>query len=160
MLWVQINEFVSSVYWSIGKGWAYWKSQNQMLPNCYAFDRFNGYAHDGAVVNSLIDHPKSALSVQLISTRLSPEKLCHYTNNTNAWYSQQGVMTQKWAMSAFQCWHYRKHRYYQGSKNNALFSYCIPCLATNRLWTISHQSFTVHWLWLTKPGFETCTFFR
>ena len=59
--------------------------QNQMLPNCYAFDRFNGYAHDlGAVVNSLIDHPKSALSVQLISTRLSPEENSAYTNNTNA----------------------------------------------------------------------------
>ena len=70
--------------------------QNQMLPTCYAFDRFNGCAHDlGAVVNSLIDHPYSAFSVQLIPTRLSPEENSAITQITPMLDTlSKGVMTQ------------------------------------------------------------------
>lgn len=101
--------------------------QNQMLPNCYAFDRFNGYAHDlGAVVNSLIDHPHSAFSVQLIPTRLTSEENSAITQITPMLDTlSKGVMTQGVGNVSFSNADTlsETYRYYQGSKNNALFSY-------------------------------------
>lgn len=101
--------------------------QNQMLPNCYAFDRFNGYAHDlGAVVNSLIDHSHSAFSVQLISTRLFPEENSAITQITPMLDTlSKGVLTQGVGNVSFSNADTlsETYRYYQGSKNNALFSY-------------------------------------
>ena len=101
--------------------------QNQMIPTCYAFDRFNGYAHDlGAVVNSLIDHPHSALSIQLISTRLSAEENSAITQMTPMLDTlSKGVMTQGVGNVSFSNADTlsETYRYYQSSKNNALFSY-------------------------------------
>ena len=101
--------------------------QNQMLPNCYAFDRFNGCAHDlGAMVNSLIDHPYSAFSVQLIPTRLSPEENSAITQITPMLDTlSKGVMTQGVGSVSFSNADMiaETYRYYQGSKNNALFTY-------------------------------------
>ncbi len=101
--------------------------QNQMLPNCYAFDRFNGYAHDlGSVVNSLIDHPYSALSIQLIPTRLSAEENSAITQITPMLdMLSKGVMTQGVGNVSFSNTDTlsETYRYYQGSKNNALFAY-------------------------------------
>lgn len=101
--------------------------QNQMLPNCYAFDRFNGYAHDlGAMVNSLIDHPYSALSIQLIPTSLSYEENSAITQITPMLDTlSKGVMTQGVGNVSFSNADTlsETYRYYQGSKNNALFSY-------------------------------------
>ena len=101
--------------------------QNQMLPTCYAFDRFNGCAHDlGAVVNSLIDHPYSAFSVQLIPTRLSPEENSAITQITPMLDTlSKGVMTQGVGSVSFSNADViaETYRYYQGSKNNALFTY-------------------------------------
>lgn len=101
--------------------------QNTMLPNCYAFDRFNGYAHDlGAVVNSLIDHPYSALSVQLIPTLLSPEEDAVIAQVTPILDTlSKGVMTQGVGNVSFSSADTlaETYRYYQSSKNNALFTY-------------------------------------
>lgn len=101
--------------------------QNQMLPNCYAFDRLNGYAHDlGAVVNSLIDHPYSALSIQLIPTSLSSEENSAITQITPMLDTlSKGVMTQGVGNVSFSNADTlsETYRYYQGSKNNALFTY-------------------------------------
>ena len=101
--------------------------QNQMLPNCFAFDRFNGYAHDlGAVVNSLIDHPHSVLSIQLIPTRLSAEENSAITQITPMLDTlSKGVMTQGVGNVSFSNADTlsETYRYYQSSKNNALFSY-------------------------------------
>ena len=101
--------------------------QNQMLPSCYAFDRFNGYAHDlGAIVNSLIDHPYSALSIQLIPTRLSSEENSAISQITPMLDTlSKGVMTQGVGNVSFSNADTlsETYRYYQGSKNNALFSY-------------------------------------
>ena len=101
--------------------------QNQMLPNCYAFDRLNGCAHDlGAVVNSLIDHPHSALSVQLIPTRLSPEENSAITQITPMLDTlSKGIMTQGVGNVSFSNADVlaETYRYYQSSKNNALFTY-------------------------------------
>lgn len=101
--------------------------QNQMLPNCYAFDRFNGCAHDlGAVVNSLIDHPYSALSVQLIPTRLSLEESSAIMQITPMLDTlSKGVATEGVGNVSFSNADdlAETYRYYQSSKNNALFTY-------------------------------------
>lgn len=101
--------------------------QNQMLPNCYAFDRLNGCAHDlGTVVNSLIDHPYSAFSIQLIPTRLSPEENSAITQITPMLDTlSKGIMTQGVGSVSFSNADViaKTYRYYQGSKNNALFTY-------------------------------------
>lgn len=101
--------------------------QNQMLPSCYAFDRFHGYAYDlGAIVNSLIDHPHSALFIQLIPTRLSLEENAAITQITPMLDTlSKGIMTQGVGNVSFSNADTlaETYRYYQGSKNNALFSY-------------------------------------
>lgn len=101
--------------------------QNQMLPNCYAFDRFNGYSHDlGAVINSLIDHPYSALSVQLIPTQLTSEESFAITQITPMLDTlSKGIMTQGVGNVSFSNTDTlaETYRYYQSSKNNALFMY-------------------------------------
>lgn len=101
--------------------------QNQMLPNCYAFDRFNGCARDlGALVNCLIDHPYTAFSVQLISTRLSLEENAAITQLTPMLDTlSKGVMTQGVGNVSFSNADIlsETYRYYQSSKNNALFTY-------------------------------------
>jgi len=103
--------------------------QNQMMPQCYAFDRFNGYAHDlGSIVNSLIDHPNMAFSVQLIPTRLLPEENAAITQITPMLDTlSKGVMTQGVGNVSFSNADMlaETYRYYQGSKNNALFFYNI-----------------------------------
>ena len=101
--------------------------QNQMLPLCYAFDRFNGYAHDlGAVVNSLIDHPNTVFSVQLIPTTLSQSEDSAITQLTPILDTlSKGVITQGVGSVRFSNADalFDTYKYYQSSRNNALFSY-------------------------------------
>ena len=101
--------------------------QNQMLPACYAFDRFSGCAHDlGTLVNCLISHPNSAFSVQLIPTRLSPEENTAITQITPMLDTlSKGVMTQGVGNVSFSNTDIlaETYRYYQSSKNHALFTY-------------------------------------
>lgn len=108
--------------------------QNQMLPNCYVFDRFISCAHDlGAIVNSLIDHPYSAVSIQLIPTRLSTEENAAIVQMTPMLDTlSKGVMTQGVGNVSFSNTDSiaETYRYYQSSKNNALFSYCFVVLGS------------------------------
>lgn len=101
--------------------------QNQMLPQCYAFDRFTSCAHDlGAIVNSLIDHPNSAMSIQIIPTRLSEDESSTIAQVTPILDAlSKGVMTQGVGNMSFSSADAlaETYRYYQNSKNNALFSY-------------------------------------
>lgn len=101
--------------------------QNSMLPYCYAFDRFNGCAYDfGALVNSLIDHPHSALSIQLIPTRLTAEENAAIMQLTPMLDTlSKGVMTQGVGNVSFSNADMlaETYRYYQNSKNSALFTY-------------------------------------
>lgn len=101
--------------------------QNQMLPYYYAFDRFEGFAHDlSSVVNSLIEHPNCALSVQLIPTRMLPEEYSTITQITpmldtlsnGVW--AQGVGTVSFSNADNLS---KTYRYYQTNSNNALFMY-------------------------------------
>lgn len=101
--------------------------QNQMLPNCYVFDRFNGCAHDlGTVINSLINHPYCAFSVQLIPTQISREENSAITQLTPILDTlSKGIMTQGVGNVSFSNADLlaETYRYYQNSKNNALFNY-------------------------------------
>ncbi len=50
--------------------------QNSMMNDCYSFGLFHAAAPDlSSVVNSLIDHPNCALSIQLVPTFFSGEEL-------------------------------------------------------------------------------------
>ena len=101
--------------------------QNQMLPNCYAFDRFTGVAHDlGSIVNSLIHHPNTAFSAQLIPTRLSEKENTAISQITPILDTlSKGVMTQGIGNVSFSGADMlvETYKYYQSSKNNALFLY-------------------------------------
>ena len=108
--------------------------QNQILPRCYAFDRLNGCAHDlGALVNSLIDHPNAAVSVQLIPTYLSSEENATIMQITPMLDTlSKGVMTQGVGNVSFSNADTlsETYRYYQESKNSALFSYNFTVFGT------------------------------
>lgn len=101
--------------------------QNTMLPSCYGFDCFGGAAHDlGAIVNSLIDHPYSAFSVQLIPTGFSAEEKSAISQVTPLLETlSRGVMTQGVGSVSFSnADHLAKtYKYYQNNSNNALFTY-------------------------------------
>ncbi len=101
--------------------------QNQLLPECYVFDRFNGCAHDlGALVNCLIDHPQCVFSVQLIPTQLSVEENSAITQLTPILDTlSNGVMAQGVGNVSFSNVDAlaETYRYYQSSRNNALFTY-------------------------------------
>lgn len=109
--------------------------QNSMLPICYAFDIFNGYAHDlGALVSSLIDHPHTVLSVQLIPTQLTTEENSSITRLTPILDTlSKGVMTQGVGNVSFSNADIlaETYRYYQSSKNNALFTYNFIIFGSN-----------------------------
>lgn len=100
---------------------------NTMLPNCFAFDLFNGYAPDlSAVVNCLIDHPASALSIQLIPTVMLAEEssaitqITPYLDTLSKGVSTQGVGSVSFSNADSLS---ETYQYYQRSKNNALFFY-------------------------------------
>ncbi|MBQ9594068.1 MAG: ATP-binding protein [Lachnospiraceae bacterium] len=99
----------------------------EMLPNCYGFDRFDAVARDlGNVVNSLIDHPNCALSVQLMPTRFSPQENAAVAQITPILDTlSHGIMTQGVGNVAFSGAERlaETYRYYQSSRNNALFGY-------------------------------------
>ena len=101
--------------------------QNQMLPACYAFDRLDAYAHDLAtIVNSLIDHPNCAFSVQLLPTSYTAEESNAISQITPVLDTlSKGVMTQGIGSVSFSIADTlaETYRYYQTNKNNALFSY-------------------------------------
>lgn len=103
--------------------------QNEMLPSCYSIDKLEASAHDlGSIVNSLIDHPYCAVSFQLTPTRFTFEE-----NGAIAQMAQildtlsKGVMTQgigNVSITAAEALS-PVYKYYQSSKNNALFTYGI-----------------------------------
>lgn len=109
--------------------------QNQILPACYVFDRFHGCAHDlGMVVNSLIDHPYSAFSVQLIPTRLSSEESSAIIQITPMLDTlSKGIMAQGVGNVTFSNADTlaETYRYYQSNRNNALFNYNFAVYGSN-----------------------------
>ena len=122
--------------------------QNQMLPICYAFDVLDGYARDlGSIVNSLINNPNCAFSVQLIPTVLSNienSKIMQLTPILDT--LSHGIMTQGVGNVSFSNTDElaRTYRYYQNNKNKALFTYNIAVygnrIATEDLLSKVHGS--------------------
>lgn len=101
--------------------------QNAMLPNCYSFDRLNGCAYDlGAVFSSLIDHPYSVFSVQLIPTGFSAEenaamaRITPMLDTLSKGVTAQGVGNVIFSNADNLA---ETYRYYQRNKNSALFMY-------------------------------------
>jgi len=103
--------------------------QNQMLPSCYSINKFEAAAHDlSAIVNSLIDHPYTAVSFQITPTRFSAEEngaisqMAQILDTLSKGVMTQGVgnvsITAAESLSAV-------YRYYQANKNSSLFLYGI-----------------------------------
>lgn len=100
---------------------------NQMLPSCYAFDEFNGCARDlGSIVNSLINHPNCGFSVQLIPTKMYAQEISAISQITpmldtlSKGVMAQGIGNVTYASAEKMA---ETYRYYQNSKNGALFCY-------------------------------------
>lgn len=103
--------------------------QNQMLPACYSVNKFEAAAHDlSAIVNSLIEHPYTAISFQITPTRFTVEEngaisqMAQILDTLSKGVMTQGVgnvsITAAESLSAV-------YRYYQANKNSALFLYGI-----------------------------------
>lgn len=103
--------------------------QNALLPACYGYDRFGGLEDDlSTVVNSLIEYPHTAFSVQLLPTRFSAEEQGTIAQITPSLDTlTNGVMTQGVGSVSFSnaADLAETYRYYQANKNNALFLYNI-----------------------------------
>lgn len=100
---------------------------NQMLPSCYAYDEFNGCARDlGSIVNSLINHPNCCFSVQLIPTKMYAQEINAISQITPMLDTlSKGVMAQGIGNVTYASAEKlaETYRYYQNSKNGALFCY-------------------------------------
>lgn len=103
--------------------------QNQILPSCYAFDMLDSFSYDmSGIVGCLIEHPYSALSIQLIPTAFTGNELSVITQVTQALDTlSKGVMAQGVGNVSFSVADNltNVYKYYQGNRNNALFTYNI-----------------------------------
>lgn len=103
--------------------------QNQLLSQCYSFDRFGASAPDmGAIVNCLIEHPNTVVSIQLTPTLLSKEEHMAITQLAQVLDTlSKGVMTQgvgNVSVTAAESVS-SVYRYYQENANSPLFLYGI-----------------------------------
>lgn len=103
--------------------------QNQMLPQCYAYDRFDAYAPDlSSLVSCLIDHPYNAVSFSLIPTRYKKDEINTLTQisqileNLNRGIMMQGVGNVNYSAAKKLA---ESYNYYSINKNNALFYFNI-----------------------------------
>ena len=103
--------------------------QNQILNECYAFDRIPESEQDLAkIANILVEYPDSHISFQLIPTRYSPEESTCLERMTNALETlTKGVRDQAAGNIGFALAekHAETYKYYADRRNAALFSYSI-----------------------------------
>lgn len=103
--------------------------QNQLLPFCYAYDRFPITGNDlSRIVNVLIDYPDSAVSMQLIPTTLDENEIAEVDRITQALDTlSRGVMDQGIGNVSFALAqkHADVYRYYSENKTSALFAFNI-----------------------------------
>lgn len=130
---IRLNELLGNIQMesmeALVKDEAVENLQNQMLPYCYKYNRFNGFAHDlGIIVNSLIEYPHTVFSVQLIPTHYSTEEISVITSITPMLDTlSKGVMTQGVGNVSFSGADNlaETYKYYQNNKDGALFTYNI-----------------------------------
>ena len=101
--------------------------QNQLLPFCYTYDRFPVTNNDlSRIVNTLIDYPECAVSMQLIPTSLQDHEIAEVDRIAQALDTlSRGVMDQGIGNVSFTL--AKKHadiyRYYSDKKTSALFAF-------------------------------------
>ena len=103
--------------------------QNQMLPECYSFDRIPVNNLDlSRICNALIDNPGCAVSFQLIPTAFSPQEIVAIDRMATALGTlSKGVRDQGMGNVAFALAEKESelYQYYSAWKNAPLFSYNI-----------------------------------
>lgn len=109
--------------------------QNQLLPFCYAYDRFPISNSDlSRIVNALIDYPDCAVSMQLIPTILDPSEIAEIDRITQALDTlSKGVMDQGIGNISFALAkkHADVYRYYSDHKTSALFAFNVIIYGDN-----------------------------
>ncbi len=110
--------------------------QNTMMNDCYSFGLFQAAAPDlSAVVNCLIDHPNSALSIQLVPTLFRPEELfsinqiAQIVTTLSNGIQADGVGNVSIAAAENLA---KVYRYYLSAKNAPLFQYGIYAYGEER----------------------------
>lgn len=103
--------------------------QNQLLPFCYAYDRFPISKNDlSRIVNVLIDYPNCAISMQLIPTILEQSEMTEIDRITQALETlSKGVMDQGIGNISFTLAekHAETYKYYSQHKSAPLFMFNI-----------------------------------
>ena len=106
--------------------------QNQILPSCYSFNVLDSYAYDmSSIVNCLIEHPFSAMSIQLVPTTFTTEESSVITQVAQTLDTlSKGVTTQGIGNVSFSVADNLSdtYKFYQSNRNNALFKYNIIVL--------------------------------
>lgn len=110
--------------------------QNQILPLCFSFDRFPITDQDlSRIVNTLKDHPNSALSFQLIPTFYSSVESESLDRMTQALETlNKGVFNPGMGQISFALAekHAANYKYYSQHKNRALFLFNILVYGTSQ----------------------------
>ena len=103
--------------------------QNQMMPECYSFDRIPVNDLDlSRISNTLTDYPECAVSFQLIPTSFSPQETAAIDRMSTALGTlSKGVRDQSMGNVAFALAEKESelYQYYSTRKNAPLFSYNI-----------------------------------
>ena len=103
--------------------------QNQLLPACYAYDRFPSSSNDlSRIVNTLINYPGCAISIQIIPTTLQDyeiseiERTAQILDTLGRGVADQGVGNISFASAKKYADIYK---YYAEKKTSALFSFNV-----------------------------------
>lgn len=101
--------------------------QNQLLPQCLSFDRIpQSESGLSRLVNSLIDFPNCAISMQLIPTKLSAMEVDALGRTRQMLDTlTRGIMDQSIGNISFSLAekHAEIYKFYEDNKNNALFQF-------------------------------------
>ena len=108
--------------------------QNQLLPQCLSFDRIPSSESDlSKLVNTLIDYPYSAVSMQLIPAQLNQSESGALGQIRQMLDTlSRGVMDQSIGNISFSLAekHAENYKYYEDNKNNALFQFNLVVYGT------------------------------
>ena len=103
--------------------------QNNLLPSCFAYDKFESSNDDlSRIVNTLIDYPNSAVSIQLIPTQfqnieiIEIDRMTQALNILSKGIMDQGIGNISFALSEK---YIETYKYYSDNKNAPLFLFNI-----------------------------------
>lgn len=103
--------------------------QNQLLPQCYAFDQLDGFSPDFTnLISYLIDHPNGAVSFSLIPAGYSSDETDALTQISQTLENlSRGITIQGYGNMNYSSAENisKTYSYYSRNKNNALFYYNV-----------------------------------